>query len=98
MTALAVIFALVASLGIGYQCGRHAGSASPLRRPTWKQRTSRVALGKRAIGLVLLVSARRVQRSFPAPRAIPAGLGVWGLRLVEPQWRRSRASRRRFRY
>jgi hypothetical protein len=96
MTALAVILALVASLGIGYQFGR--GSAAAVCRPTWKQRTSRVALGKRAIGLMLLVSARRVQRRLPAPRAIPAGLGVWGLKFVEPRLRRSRAPRRRFRY
>ena len=64
MTALAVISALVTSLCIGYHFGRRAGSTPP----TWKQRTSRVALGRRAISLVVLMTARRVQRSFPAQR------------------------------
>jgi len=66
MTALAVIAALVTSLCIGYHFGRRAGSTPP----TWRQRTSRVALGKRAISLALLMTARRMQRSVPAPRTL----------------------------
>lgn len=66
MTALAVVAALVTSLFIGYQFGRRAGSAPP----SWKQRTSRVALGKRAVCLVVLITARRIQRQLPARRTL----------------------------
>jgi hypothetical protein len=66
MTALAVVSALVTSLCIGYHFGRRARSTPP----TWKQRTSRVALGKRAISLGVLMTARRIQRSFPARRTL----------------------------
>ncbi|OBF85839.1 hypothetical protein A5791_21955 [Mycobacterium sp. 852002-51163_SCH5372311] len=66
MTALAVASALVTALCIGYQWGRRAGSTPP----TWKQRTSRMALGRRAISLVALMSARRLQRSFSAQRRL----------------------------
>ncbi|WP_082930158.1 hypothetical protein [Mycobacterium sp. 1164966.3] len=62
MTALAVASALVTALCIGYQLGRRVGSTPP----TWKQRTSRMALGRRAISLLVLVTARRLQRSFLA--------------------------------
>jgi hypothetical protein len=94
MTALAVIAALMTALCIGYHFGRRAGSTPP----TWKQRTSRVGLGKRAIGLVLLMTARRIQRSIPAQLGLPAVVGVWGLKFVEPlQLRRSPPPRRRFR-
>jgi hypothetical protein len=98
MTALAVTFALVASLGIGYHLGRRSGSASPARKRTWKQRTSRVALGKRAIGLVVLVTVRRIQQNMPGQLGVPAATG-WGLKFVEPlQLLRSRPPRRRYRY
>ena len=94
MTALAVISALMTALCIGYHFGRRAG-ATP---PSWKHRTSRTALGKRAIGLVVLMTARRIQRNFPAPRALPAAVGVWGLKLAEPrQLFRNSPPRRRFR-
>jgi hypothetical protein len=66
MTAIAVVSALVTSLCIGYQFGRRAGSTPP----TWKQRTSRAALGKLAISLIVLMTARRIQRQFPAPRTL----------------------------
>jgi hypothetical protein len=60
MTALAVTSALVTALCIGYHLGRRAGSTPS----TWKKRTSRVALGRLAINLLVLVTARRIRRSF----------------------------------
>ena len=94
MTALAVISALVTALCIGYHFGRRAGRTPP----TWKRRTSRVALGKRAISLVLLLTARRIQRNIPAQLGLPATIGVWGLKFLEPlQLLRSGPPRRRFR-
>jgi hypothetical protein len=66
MTALAVVSALVTALCIGYQFGRRAGSTPP----TWKQRTSRMGLGRRAISLLVLVTARRIQRRVPALRTL----------------------------
>lgn len=56
MTALALIAALGTALCVGYYCGRRAGS----RPTTWKRRTSRIALGRLAINLLVLVAARRV--------------------------------------
>jgi hypothetical protein len=80
MTALAVISALVTALGIGYHFGRRAGSTPS----TWKKRTSRVALGRRAVNLLVLMTARRIRQSFPARRVFPDALGIRGLRLIEP--------------
>lgn len=80
MTALVVIAALVAALCIGYYFGRRAGSTPP----TWKKRTSRVALGRLAINLLVLMTARRLRRSFPARRVFPDAVGIWGPRCVEP--------------
>jgi hypothetical protein len=58
MTALAVIGALLAALWVGYQCGRRA-SPSPF---TWRKQTSRTALGRLAITLVVFMAARRLRR------------------------------------
>jgi hypothetical protein len=68
MTALAVISALVVALCVGYHLGRRAGSTPS----TWKKRTSRVALGRLAINLLVLMTARRIRRSFGARRVFPA--------------------------
>ncbi|ORV88960.1 hypothetical protein AWC11_14395 [Mycobacterium interjectum] len=57
MTALALISALGAALCLGYYLGRRAGS----RPSTWKRRTSRIALGRLAITLLVLITARRVR-------------------------------------
>ncbi|WP_048635354.1 hypothetical protein [Mycolicibacterium aurum] len=66
MTALGVFAALVAALCIGYVLGRRAGQ----RTPSWRQRTSRAALGRQAVGFIALVAAgrleRTVRRRFPA--------------------------------
>ncbi len=70
MTALAVISALMTALCVGYYFGRRAGSP-PL---TWKSRTSRARLGKLAMGLVVLMIARRVQHGLPRQFVEPLGL------------------------
>lgn len=64
MTPLVVIFAVTAALCIGYYVGRRAGSTPP----TWKKRTSRVALGRLAINLLVLMTARRLRNSFRVRR------------------------------
>jgi hypothetical protein len=59
MTPIAVLCIAVTALCIGYHFGRRAG----LTPVTWKKRTSRAALARSALSLILLVSARRVQRN-----------------------------------
>jgi hypothetical protein len=81
MTALAVISALVTALCIGYHFGRRAGSAPS----TWKKRTSRVALGRLAVNLLVLMTARRIRQGFRARRVLPDVLGVRGLSLIARQ-------------
>ncbi len=56
MTALALICALGTALCLGYYLGRRAGP----KPPTWRRRTSRIALGRLALNLVVLMAARRV--------------------------------------
>ncbi|OBI47983.1 hypothetical protein A5706_27970 [Mycobacterium sp. E796] len=56
MAVLALLCALATATCFGYYLGRRAGS----RPPTWKQRTSRVALGRLAISLLVAMTARRV--------------------------------------
>ncbi|MCV7091929.1 hypothetical protein [Mycobacterium interjectum] len=57
MTALALISALGTALCLGYYLGRRAGS----QPSTWKRRTSRIALGRLAITLLVLITARRIR-------------------------------------
>ena len=80
MTALAVISALVTALCIGYYFGRRAGSTPS----TWRKRTSRVALSKLAVSLLVLMTVRRIRQSFLAERVSPDAGGVWGMTFVEP--------------
>jgi uncharacterized protein (DUF2236 family) len=95
MTALTVISALVTALCLGYHLGRHACSTPP----TWRQRTSRAALGKRAVSLVLLMTARRIQRNLAAQLGRRATVGFWAQKVIEPlQLPRSGPPRRRFRW
>ncbi len=56
MTALALIAALGTALCLGYYLGRRAGS----KPSTWRKRTSRIALGRIAVNLLVLVAARRI--------------------------------------
>jgi hypothetical protein len=80
MTALVVISAVVTALCIGYYFGRRADSMPS----TWKKRTSRVALGKLAINLLVLMTARRIRQNFLARRVFLDGVGIWGPRFIEP--------------
>ena len=43
---------------------------------------SRVALGTPAISLLVLMTARRIRRSFQAGRVFPDAGGIWGLRFI----------------
>jgi hypothetical protein len=80
VTVLAVICALTTATLIGYCVGRRAGSTPS----SWKKRTSRVALGRLAISLLLLMTARRVRQSFWAKRVLPDVVGIGGLRTIAP--------------
>jgi hypothetical protein len=74
MSAVGVLLAVLAALLVGYAYGRR--NATPA--PTWRQRTSRTALGRRAATLAFLVTAahlqRRVQRRY---RRRPASFRRW---------------------
>jgi hypothetical protein len=74
MTVLAAFAALALATSAGYYCGRRAGSA----RSTWKKRTSRVALGKQTVNLVVAVAARRIRRRL---RSEPVA-ELLGLRML----------------
>jgi hypothetical protein len=80
MAALAMICALVTALCIGYYLGRRAGSTPP----SWKRRTSRIALGRLAVNLLVLLTARRIRRGFVAERVLPYPLDISGLRFIAP--------------
>lgn len=59
MTELGVAAALMMSLCAGYYLGRRAGSYPP----TWTTRTSRLVLGRLAINVLLVLTARRIRRN-----------------------------------
>jgi hypothetical protein len=80
MTVLAGIAALAMATCVGYYFGRRAGSTPS----TWKKRTSRIALGRLAISLLVLVTARRIQQNFRAGHTLPDAVHLWGLRLIAP--------------
>jgi hypothetical protein len=80
MMVFAVICTLATATWIGYCLGRRAGS-TPL---TWKKRTSRIALGRLVINLLVLVTARRVRRTIGPRRAFSDVLGIWGLKTIAP--------------
>jgi hypothetical protein len=79
MMVLAAICALATATWIGYHVGRRADSTPS----TWKKRTSRIALGRLAIRLLVLITARRIRRSLQA-RVLPDAIGIWGLRTLAP--------------
>jgi uncharacterized membrane protein YeiH len=72
MTVLAAIAALAIAACGGYYFGRRAGSTPP----TWKRRTSRIALGKLAVSLLALTTARRMRRSFRAGHVVSDAVGI----------------------
>lgn len=76
MTVFAAIAALAMAACVGYYLGRRAGSAPS----TWKKRTSRIALGRRAANLLVLVAARRVRHRFRAEPMVE----LFGLRILAP--------------
>jgi hypothetical protein len=76
MAVLVLICALATTAGLGYYVGRRAGSAPS----TWRQRTSRVALGRLAMSFVVLVAARRIRRTVRPFRPLRAA----ELKSVEP--------------
>jgi hypothetical protein len=59
MTELGVIAAVMFALCAGYYLGRRVGS----HPATWKTRTSRLVLGRLVLNLLLVMSARRIQRN-----------------------------------
>ena len=76
MMVFAAFAVLTTATCVGYYLGRRAGSTPK----TWKKRTSRTALGRRAANLVVLVAARRIrQRLRPEPI-----VELFGLRILAP--------------
>ena len=76
MTVLAAFAALALAMSAGYYCGRRARcTPSP-----WKKRTTRMVLGRRAVNLVVLVAARRIERRFRAEPIVER----LGLRILAP--------------
>ena len=73
MTVFAAFAALALATSAGYYWGRRARcTPSP-----WKKRTSRMALGRRAVNLMVLVAARRIERRLrTGPLRILAPLGL----------------------
>jgi hypothetical protein len=80
MTVVAGIAALAMATCVGYYFGRRGGS----RPSTWKQRTSRMTLGKLAISLLVLLTARRIRHSFRLGHMSADAMQLWGLRLIAP--------------
>jgi hypothetical protein len=76
MMVFAAFAVLTMATCVGYCFGRRAGSTPS----TWKKRTSRFALGRRAANLLVLVAARRIrQRLRPEPM-----VEMFGLRILAP--------------
>jgi siroheme synthase len=77
MAPIVVISVAVIALCIGYHFGHRAGSRTT-GLVTWKKRTkkrtSRTALARAALSLVLLLGARRVKRNYL----------TWTLKFAEP--------------
>ncbi len=80
MTALVVICSLMTALCIGYYLGRRASSMPS----SWKKRTSRVALGRLAINLLLLMTARRIRLTFQTGRVFNDAVSASGPIFIEP--------------
>ncbi|WP_366516219.1 hypothetical protein [Mycobacterium sp.] len=80
MTVLAFIAGLAMALCLGYHLGRRARS----KPPSWRKRTSRMALGRAAVNLVVLVAARRAQQRFQISHSFFGGDGTRGFRSLAP--------------
>jgi hypothetical protein len=75
MMVFAAFAALAMAACVGYYFGRRARSPS-----TWKKRTSRIALGRMAANLLVLVAARRIRHRFRAQPMVE----LFGLRVIAP--------------
>jgi hypothetical protein len=80
MVVLVAICALAAAAGFGYYVGRRATSTPP----TWRKRTSRVALGRMAVGLVALMAVRHFRRRLAFERMFADVVSTRGSRTVVP--------------
>ncbi len=80
MMVLAGIAALATATFVGYYVGRRPGST----RSTWKKRTSRLALGRLAINLLVLLTARRIRQSLRPKPMFAGAVQRWVLRLIAP--------------
>lgn len=80
MTVLVAICALAAATYFGYYVGRRATSTPS----TWKKRTGRIALGRLAVGLLVLVAVRQVRRRFAVARVLSDGMAIRGMRIAVP--------------
>ncbi|MGH3968831.1 MAG: hypothetical protein ACRDTV_12120 [Mycobacterium sp.] len=80
MTVLVAMCALAAATGFGYYVGRRATSTPS----TWRKRTSRVALGRLAVGLLVAVAARHIRRRFALARVLSDAIGIRGMRTAAP--------------
>ena len=72
MTVLVAICALAAATCVGYYVGRRATSTPP----TWRKRTSRIALGRLAAGLLVLMVMRRIRRRLAFQRVFSDAIGI----------------------
>lgn len=80
MTVIAVIAALAVATCLGYWVGRRAASTPP----SWKKRTSRIALSKQAINLLAMITVRRIRRRVRAERIVSDVAARYGMRIVAP--------------
>ena len=79
-----LVFAGIAALAMatcgGYYFGRRAGSTPS----TWKKRTSRIALGRLALSLLVLMTARRIRRKLRPEHMFADAVHLSGLKFVAP--------------
>lgn len=80
MTVLAGFAALAMATCVGYYFGRRARSTPP----AWKARTGRVAVGRLAINLLVLLATRRIRRRLWAERTLSDALRARVLRVIAP--------------
>ena len=92
VTVIAVIAALAIAACVGYHFGRRAASTPP----SWRKRTSRIALSRQALNLIAMITARRIQQRFHAERVLSDMAARCGLRAIAPlQVRRGALARSR---
>jgi hypothetical protein len=80
VTVIAFIAALATATCIGYYLGWRAASTPP----SWKKRTTRIALGRQVINLLAMITARRLQQRFRAERIVSDMAARYGLRIIAP--------------